>query len=379
MKILYVITKSNWGGAQKHVFDLATTMKAKGHDVWVALGGEGILKKRLEDAGVYTFGIASLNRDFNLKNDTISFKEIFTVIKNKRPDIIHLHSPKAAGLGALSGRILNVKHIIMTVHGWSFNENRPIWERLMIALFSWISMILCHTTILLSDREYEQARHFPWIKDKIKLLLPGIKMPVLMSIDGAKQTISKMIAMPMTDFSKKIILGTIAELHPNKGLNYLIEAVATIVESNPNVISIVIGTGQEESSLRQKIKKLHLENNFFLVGYLEDAVEYIKAFTLFVLPSLKEGLPYAILEAGCASLGVVTTTVGGIPEIVEDMKSGILVQPKNSRELTHAISFMIEHPDERKKYGIALKERVTSKYAFDRMIWLIEGVYRERL
>ncbi len=375
MKILYVITKSNWGGAQRHVFDLATAMKDKGHDVWVAIGGEGILKQKLESAGIYTFGIAKLGRDISLGKDTGSFKEIYTVIKNKKPDILHLHSPKAAGLGALAGRLAGVASIITTVHGWTFSEDRPFYQLMSIRFFSWLTILLSHTTIVLSEREYKQALHFPWVKDKIQLIPLGIKAPTFISIDGAKQALAKIIGMNPADFNKKTIIGTIAELHPNKGLPYLIEAMASVAVQQPNAIAVIVGDGQEKAALHMLIKERQLEKVVFLAGYLDHASEYLKAFNIFVMSSQKEGLPYVILEAGCASLPVVATAVGGIPEMVEDMKSGILIQSKNARELAHALSFMIEHPDERKKYGAALKERVTTKFSMDRMLWLIEGLY----
>jgi glycosyltransferase involved in cell wall biosynthesis len=108
---------------------------------------------------------------------------------------------------------------------------------------------------------------------------------------------------------------------------------------------------------------------------MDHAAEYLKAFNIFVLPSLKEGLPYAILEAGCASLPVVATTVGGIPEIIEDMRSGVLVQPKNIRELSHALSFMIEHPDERRRYGSALKERIAQNFSVQKMVDSVAELY----
>ncbi|MEI7463156.1 MAG: glycosyltransferase family 4 protein [Candidatus Taylorbacteria bacterium] len=375
MKILYVITKSNWGGAQRHVFDLATSMKAKGHDVWVAVGGNGILTEKLERAGIYTFSIATLGRDISPGKDAGSFREIYTIIKNKRPDILHLHSPKASGLGALAGRLLHIKTIITTVHGWTFNESRPIYERIPIIFFSWITMILSHTTILLSEAEYSQALYFPFVKHKITLIPLGIKPPTLMSVDGSKQMISKSIGMELTDFNKKVVIGTIAELHKNKGLTYLVNSMTAVVEQQPNAICIIIGDGQENINIQTLIKGINLEKNVFLVGYIDNAADYLKAFNIFALSSIKEGLPYVILEAGCASLPVVATTVGGIPEIVEDMKSGILIQSRNSRELSHALSFMIEHPEERKKYGANLKERVLTKFSMEKMIWMIEGLY----
>ena len=375
MKILYIITKSNWGGAQRHVYDLATSMKEKGHDVWVAVGGEGLLKHKLEDAGIYTFSISSLGRDISPGKDAGSFKEIFTIIRNKKPDIIHLHSPKAAGLGSLAGRLLRVKKIITTVHGWTFNESRPIYERALIAFVSWITMILSHTTILLSEKEYSQALYFPWVKRKLLLIPLGIKSAPFMSIDGAKQFISKLTSIDLGEFNKKTVIGIIAELHENKGLQYLLSAMSLVVEQQPNAICIIMGDGEESAKLHMLIKEKKLEQNVYLLGYVDNASEYMKAFNVFVLSSIKEGLPYVILEAGSASLPVVATTVGGIPEIVEDMKSGILIQSRNARELSHALSFMIEHPEERKKYGAALKERVVTKFSMDKMIWMIENTY----
>lgn len=377
MRILYVITKSNWGGAQRHVFDLALSMKNKNHEVWVALGGEGVLKQKLESVGIYTFSITSLDRDISPTKDAGSFREIYKIIKNKRPDIIHLHSPKAAGLGSLAGRLLRVKNIITTVHGWTFNEQRPLYEKIGIIFFSWLTILLSHKTIVLSQREYDQTMYFPINKNKIVLVRPGIKPITFVSVDGAKQTMAKMIGMNLMDFYKKSVVGTIAELHPNKDLKTLIEAMEVVVSQQPNAICIIIGEGQQKEELARIVEEKKLTGKIFLAGFLDNASEYIKAFQVFVLPSIKEGLPYVILEAGFASLPVVATTVGGIPEIIDDMRSGILIQPKNPRELAHAISFMIEHPEERKRYGNNLREQINIKYSIQNSIENNERIYLE--
>src|SRR3989338_1067214 len=375
MKILYFITKSNWGGAQRHVFDLAVAMKEIGHDVAVALGGDGTLRLKLEAAGIYTHAITTLRRDISTGKDINSLKEIISIIRHRRPDILHVHSPKAAGLGSVAGRLLRVKSIIQTVHGWPFNEDRPIHQRLTIVFFSWLTMLFSHPPILLSEREYGQALNFPWVKEKLKLIPLGIKTPTFLSVDGAKQSIAKHIAMNIPYFNKKIIIGTIVELHPNKGLSYLINAFSLVVMEYPQATLIIIGGGQDQATMHMLIKEKKLEQSVFLAGYMDQAAEFLKAFTIFVLPSLKEGLPYAILEAGSASLPVVATTVGGIPEIIEDMKSGLLVQSKNIRELAHAISFMIEHPDERRRYGATLKEKVLRYFPVERMVKEVEELY----
>lgn len=372
---MYIITKSNWGGAQRHVFDLSLAMKSSGHEVWVILGGEGLLKKKLEEAGIYTFSIPEMDRDINLKKEINSFKEIYTIIKDKKPDIIHLHSPKASGLGSLAGRILKIKSIITTIHGWSFNEERPVYERLGIIFFSWLTMLLSHKTIVISSKEHKQALHFPWVKEKIEFIPLGIKPITFISVDGAKQALAKIIGMNFVDFYKKNVIATIAELHPNKGLQYLIQAIKIIAQEQQNTICLIIGEGQDKEALQEQIKKDNLSEKIFLTGRIDNASEYLKGISVFVLPSIKEGLPYVILESGLASLAVVATNVGGIPDIIDDMKSGILIQPKNYRELAHALSFMIEHPEERRSYGNLLKEKVSSSFKIEDMINKIARLY----
>jgi glycosyltransferase involved in cell wall biosynthesis len=114
----------------------------------------------------------------------------------------------------------------------------------------------------------------------------------------------------------------------------------------------------------------------FLVGHTPAVAEYIQAFDVFMLASLSEGLGYVLLEAGLAHAPVIATGVGGIPEVIEDMHSGVLVQPKKWQELAHALSFMMDHPIERKKYGNTLKDRVLQKFLVEKMIQDIERVYQ---
>jgi glycosyltransferase involved in cell wall biosynthesis len=228
---------------------------------------------------------------------------------------------------------------------------------------------------LLSEREYSQTQRFPGAKEKLALVLPGMEQPIFMSIDGARQFLAKSANIDLVELKKYIIIGTIAELHPNKGLEYLIGAMEQVCKDHPNILCIIMGDGEDKSYLSALISEHKLENNIKLLGYVPEAVHYLKALNIFLLPSRKEGLPYVLLEAGFASLPVIATTVGGIPEIIEDMKSGVLVQPKNSRELAHSISFMIEHPQMRRQYGTALRESVMQKFSLEKMVAGTEALY----
>ncbi len=376
MKILYIITKSNWGGAQRHVFDLAVYSKKMGHEVVVALGGDGILRSRLEEQSIATRPITTLGRDVSVGKDAGSFKEIFSIIRREKPDVVHLHSPKAAGLGALASRLLRVKKIIYTVHGWTFNESRPLYQKALIVLFSWFTILLSHTVIVISKREFEQTMRFPLVKGKIICITLGISAPTFMSVDGAKQFISKKIGLSFTDINKKVVIGTIAELHPNKGLVYLIQAMAEVIQKHLEIVVVIIGEGEQRVELEQLIKEKGLEKDILLPGYIESASDYIKAFNIFILPSVKEGFPYTILEAGFANLPVISTTVGGIPEIIDDMTSGILLQPKKPGEIAHAITFYVEHSEIARQHARMLNEKTKKDFTLERMLNETEKIYQ---
>ena len=254
-------------------------------------------------------------------------------------------------------------------------RDRPLYQRVSIVVATWLTMLLSHAVVVLSKKERDQAVRFPWTARKVTVISPGLKPPVFMSVDGARQSIAKLVGMDVSELNKRTIIGTIAELHPNKGVSYLVDAMKSVVAEHPQAILVVIGDGDLGPSLHMDIKGAGLEQQVFLVGYIDQASEYLKAFDIFVLPSLKEGLPYVILEAGLASLPIVATIVGGIPELIEDMKSGVLILPKNAAELAHAISFAIDHRPLVRQYGAIFREKVLKDFSLDRMTLDVERLY----
>ncbi len=155
MKILYFITKSNWGGAQKYVFDLATYFKGRGDEVVVAFGGDGILSQRLKEQGIRTITVNNLSRDVGFLNELKSLKEIKEIIKKEKPDVVHLNSSKIGIVGSLISRVVGIKKIIFTAHGFAFREERPFWQILLIQFLSWLSIVLSHKTICVSEKDYK--------------------------------------------------------------------------------------------------------------------------------------------------------------------------------------------------------------------------------
>lgn len=386
-KILYLITKSNWGGAQKYVFELANSMK-KDYDIIVVFGGtgekdapSGKLKEKLEGADIRTIMIKSLSRDIHLVDEPRVFFDLLKLYKTERPDIIHLNSSKIGGLGSFAGRIYNLSKsftrliggspvtslpakIIFTMHGLASNEDwRPTLQKIVIKFLSWLTVLFSDKVIYINRKEFEQAKTWPFVKNRLELIYIGISPTI-------KNNFIKVEERPE---GKPIQIGTISELTKNKGLAYAIDAISKIKDRN--IMFSIIGEGEERKNLENQIKECLIEDKVKLLGFKDNAASYLGIFDTFLLSSVKEGIPYSILEAGLAGLPVIATNVGGVPEIIEDGISGILIPPKDPDAIRDALKKLLDNPDLRKTLGQNLKKTVEQKFSIDKMIEKTKKIY----
>lgn len=302
-KILFVITKSNWGGAQRYVYDLATSLSKDQFQVAVAFGQPGLLALKLKEAGIATHPILSLERDISPFADLQSFFELFRLFRKEKPDVVHLNSSKAAGIGALAARIAGVPRIIFTAHGWPFWEQRNPISRGLIYIFSWLTALLSHNVIVVSNYDLSVAKKMPFIGHKTTRIYNGIDLDFpLYSADIVRDSFPKGVR----------ITGTIGELTHNKNQISLIEEA----KNNPEMYVAIVGEGEDRLYLEKKIEEYGLASQVKLFGFMP-ASEVLHGFDVFALPSLKEGLPYVLLEAKAAGLPVEANRVGGVGEILD--------------------------------------------------------------
>ena len=129
--------------------------------------------------------------------------------------------------------------------------------------------------------------------------------------------------------------------------------------------------------MEKQIKEKKLENKVFLKGFVKEASTYLKAFDVFLLPSLSEAFPYTILEAGFAEMPVIATAVGGIPEIIKNEETGMLIRPKNPKEIANAIKFLSENKEKRDILAQKLHEQVVTNFTLEKMLAGIEKTLAE--
>ena len=362
-KVLFLITKSNWGGAQRYVYDLATHLDVTQFEPVVVLGGSGPLAELLTHAGIRTIRMDSLRRDIGLKHDWQFARELWRLLKDERPDILHVNSSKAGGIGALFGRLQRIPRIIFTAHGWAFNEDRPYWQRLLITVLHWTTVLLSHRTIAVSQGMRAQLR-LPGAQQRMRVIHPGRTIGVMYSRTDARTKLYQ-TATSLDPSKRRVWVGTIAELHPIKQLDVLIRAAAQLTTDHPELQFVIIGDGELRNKLSKEIEYQKLTGTVVLTGEILDAARFLNAFDYFVLPSRSESYGYVLHEAGLAGLPVVASKVGGIPDIIQDQKTGLLVESGNVTALVTALKRLVHDQALRERLAhelqIQMRERTVEK------------------
>ncbi len=344
-KLLYIITQGTWGGAQRYVFDLAIALK-KTHDVTVAIGeqhGAQDLLQALSGQMIPTVQLKHLVRAISPLHDILAIHELKQLIQKETPDIIHLNSSKAGIIGSLAIACLKKTarpHVVYTAHGWVFDE--PLHPSIRFAYRS-----LEAWTARWKDRIITLGTHDHIIAEQ-RLNIPTtslITIPLGTNItrspwtkQQARDILSQEINIPIGQHDR--IIGCIANLYKTKGIDILLDALAQQQSTRSNTHCIIIGDGPERTTLEAK-KQLHGLTQVHFLGFKKHATHYLPAFDLFVLPSLKEGLPYTLLEAMDNRLPIVATRVGNIPDLLADE---MLVAPGDSKSLGHALVSITTHP-----------------------------------
>lgn len=368
LKIVHIITKATWGGAQVYVYDLLEEAKRRGLETKLIYGVPGELSERLTSMDISGIRTPSLERNIHILGDLKTLFTLYKTLKKEHPNVVHIHSSKAGFVGGLAARLARIPKIIFTAHGWPHNESRPEWQKIIFRFLEWCTVLFSTQTIAVSETMHAQAPDI-FLRKKMVTVKNGVSSFSLYGKENARGALQ--LFFPAQTF----VFGTIAELHKNKGLDILIRAFAQVHKQYPQTKLCIIGDGEERTSLEKLIFQEKLTQNIILLGNIPNAKEYLKAFTVFVLPSRTEALGYVLLEAGIAKIPCIASRVGGIPEIINHQETGLMVSKEDARELTIALLFALTHKHEMEAYAKGLHEKVLRDYSKKEMLEKIFAFY----
>jgi len=357
MRILHLISSVGLFGAERVAIELSKSLKRTYHCEPI-LGvirniynpHEEILEEAKSNDILYT--VFSCRNQLDLKL-AFSIREF---IKKNRVDIIHCHGYKSNfyGLLASKGQVPSVttNHNWLTAH-WKL-KTYCLLDSLWIRFFDRIVAV---------SNEVK--------RDMLRYKIPGKKIRVIdngIAIERFEKLVETKSMKNQLGFEEKIrIIGTIGNLGTEKGHIYLLEAAKQILDVVKDLKFLIIGDGRLRKPLEEKSEELGIKKHIIFTGQRKDIPELLMAMDIFVLPSIKEGLPIALLEAMAAKRPVIATRVGAIPKVIENRDIGVLVEPKDIKGLRDAIMNLLNDPGRMNLLARKGFDRVCMDFSSDEM------------
>jgi glycosyltransferase involved in cell wall biosynthesis len=327
--------------------------------------------KKIQDAGIPVFRL-----NVKHKHDPRHFFGLRKIIRNEHIDLLHIHAwnPASGRYGFLAALSQKLQHLV-TEHDPFALPPFKNWlkKKLMKNIQAVIAVSEENRNLLISL--------YPHLEQKIHAIHNGIDTTwfesQLLSFSRSDREEYKKDIFE-TDESTPIIIA-VAELHPRKGLVYLLDAARILAEKKKKFKIIIVGDGHQRKELENFIENVKLEPYVELLGKRSDIPYLLKASDVFVLPSMHEAFGLVLLEAMMAELPVIATSRGGVPEIITHGESGILIEPRNSQAIANAIENLIDDPEMAKKISKAGQKRAREKFDLKRMVEETEDLYSKIL
>ena len=362
MRILYIAKHLNKGGITSYLFSLATGLKKRGHDITIASSG-GDSKEAFASNGIRLIDIPINTKKEISPALLFSYFMLSRVISQERPDIIHAHTRVTQVLAWFLSRRFKIP-LVTTCHGFF----KPRWHRRIFPC--WGNKVIAISSAV----KRHLVNDFKVRDSDVRLVYNGIDLDKFKSypraeIDKLKQKIGVAQA--------NIVVGTVARFSSVKGLDYLVKAIPLVLKENDKVMLLLIGYGEEEARLRRICKDLKIEDKVIFFKPSQDSFEYLPAIDIFVMPSIQEGLGLSMLEAQAYKITVIASRVGGIPDIIEDNVTGILINPKDELAISKAISRLSKDKGFCSEIVNRAYEKLTSVFSLEKMVLDTEKIYKE--
>ncbi len=354
---LHVDTARTWRGGQNQVLLTVLGLRSRGHRTALVAHPEGELQRRASE-GPDLIPIANTG-----EMDFRAAWHLSRVLRTMRPDVVHAHDAHAVAMVALARslgrldpppRFVVSRRVDFHIRGNAFSR----WK------YSQVDLFLCASNAI-----------------RQMLIDDGVPAQRTTTVhDGCD--LERVAAAPRLDVHQELwlprgapVIGNVAALVPHKGHRHLVNAAAAVVRDVPDARFVIVGEGELESSIRRQIKELHLEKHVLLAGFRADALSLQKSFDLFAMSSVTEGMGSVLLDAMEIGQPIVATSAGGIPEVVVDGETGVLVPPRDGPALAAAIVRLLGDPERQARLGAAAQQRVRSSFSVGRMVQRILDAY----
>ena len=369
-KVMWVIKGLGAGGAERLLVDALPYIDRSTFEYEVAylLPGKNDFVPDLKAGGIPTHCL-----DVQRSWDPRAITRLAGLVRERDISLVHAHLPFAGLVARLAVKLARVRGLVYTEHNVlsCYNPAIHLMDRLTYRMDD--------ATIAVSDGVAKSAAAWPLARpSRLSTISNGIGVEILQREGPTQVEVKESLGIP----AGNMVVGNVAHIRPEKGHEYLLEAIRQVKDRVPNVTCVVIGREKESGDLARLERKagdLGVRDNFIFTGFRTDARDLIRGFDVFVLSSLHEGLPIALLEAMAVGKTPVVTGVGGVPEVVSDGVEGYVVQPRNPAALADRIVKVLQDDSLRARMSRASAETVDERFGMKRMVREVEQIYLDVL
>jgi glycosyltransferase involved in cell wall biosynthesis len=380
-RILQVITRSGVGagnalgaGAQVVVKTVLEHIDREAFDVRLVVGNEGYLTAAAARYGVEVTVVPELRRDISPVHDARALARLWRLMRDGAFDVVHTHSTKAGVIGRVASRLAGVPVVVHTVHGMPFHEfNGPLTNR-SYKLAERLAGRVSDCLICVSEKDRALAIEERIVPPaRVVTIPPGIDLARYRP--GPRPGVREALGLPPDG----PVVGMIARLDAQKAPEDFLLAAASVLARVPDATFVLVGDGDLRARLAALAQARGLGSRFVLAGARSDVPDVLAVLDVFVLPSLWEGLPLAILEAMAMARPVVATRIPGTVEIVRDEVTGLLVPPRQPPQLAEAILSLLADTGRARAMGEEGRRRIQDGYDARSMTARIQALYLQLL
>jgi glycosyltransferase involved in cell wall biosynthesis len=384
-KILHIITRLDMGGSAQNTLLACSELSDKYEIVLVhGLSAESNMTDsemravqkgtgHAEKRGVKFIDVPSLVRRISPLKDFRALLSLVWVLLKEKPLIVHTHSSRAGILGRLAAKLAGVPIIIHTPHGHVFYGHfGPLSSKFFLWIEKWFAYFSDRIIALTEGEKKDYINLRVGRPEQMSTIHSGVDVACYMSNQINLMEKKRSLGL----LSNAFIVGFVGWLLPIKGPMVLLRAMLEVWKKHPETILVLVGKGELDVELRTEVLQLDVNSKVKFLGWRDDVDEIMQLIDILVLPSLNEGMGRVLVEAMAAGKPVVASRVGGIPDLVKDEKTGLLVPPGDARALANAILRLVKNPLEAKDMGAAGR-LYCHRFGLEAMVEKLDDLYDE--
>ena len=358
-RILHTESSLGLGGQEYRILSEAKSMGLRGHQVVIAAPEKSQLARLAKQEGILCEAIP-----VGMSGWGRLVPVFLKLIGKHKIQIIHTHGSQDSWTASLAGRLSSYRPVIVRTR----HKSTPVSVSFRHdVLYRFLPHAVTTTGEAVRQQLLEQNRLNPHEVFSIPTGVDIQRFQAGPTNVEFKRALGIQAGQP--------VVGTVSFLRPEKGMDVLIDAMWLLKKEFPQVCCLIVGAGQERQKLLEQIRRQQLEGTVVFTGFREDIPELLKVMDVFVLPSLEEGLPQSLLQALATERAVVASSVGGVPEVILNGETGLLVSPRDPGALAHQLEWLLRAPDQRKTMGQAGRQVIVRNYSVESMLTKTEELY----